>query len=69
MLRPQTITTPAASLLPSDDPYFEVRQALIRRINEDRAVAGLDAVEFDLLSSQVADRHCQEMAAHSYLSH
>lgn len=69
MPRPQTKRAPVASLLPSDDPYFEVRHALIQSINEDRGAAGLDAVEFDLLSSQVADRHCQEMAGQGYLSH
>ena len=68
MFRPQT-TTPAAGLLPGDDPYFEARQAVVQRINADRAAAGLPAVEFDWLSSQVADRHCQEMAGNDYLSH
>ena len=52
-----------------DDPYFEVRSALVRRINQDRAAAGLDSVRLDALASQVGDRHCQEMAGRGYLSH
>lgn len=52
-----------------DDPYYEVRSAVVAQINRDRAVAGLAAVEFDPLASQVGDLHCQEMAAHRYLSH
>lgn len=58
----------AAALVP-DDPYYDARQAVVRRINEDRAAAGLGPVELDLFSSQVEDQHCQEMAARRYLSH
>jgi uncharacterized protein YkwD len=68
MLRPQVTTTPA-TLTPTDDPYHAARQALLRRINEDRVAAGLGAVEYDRLSSGVADQHCQEMAGQGYLSH
>ncbi len=56
-------------MTPSDDPYYQVRNAVVEQINRDRAAAGLSAVEFDPLSSVVADHHCQEMAAHRYLSH
>jgi uncharacterized protein YkwD len=52
-----------------DDPYRAARLALVARINQDRGAAGLRPVEFDELSSQVADAHCQEMAANKYLSH
>ena len=52
-----------------DDPYRRARLALVERINQDRAAAGLQPVEFDELSSHVADAHCQEMAANKYLSH
>jgi uncharacterized protein YkwD len=52
-----------------DDPYLEVRNALVRRINQDRAAAGLDPVGLDVLASQVGDHHCQEMAGRGYLSH
>ena len=52
-----------------DDPYSEVRRAAVEQINRDRLGAGLPAVELDLLSSEVGDRHCQEMAAYRYLSH
>jgi len=69
MNRPQATTSSSASLLPSDDPYYEARQALVRRINADRAAAGLEAVEYDPLASQVSDQHCQEMAGNDYLSH
>jgi hypothetical protein len=61
---------PAASAAwADDDPYYSARQAVVQRINQDRAAAGLAPVEFDLLASQVSDQHCQEMAAHKYLSH
>src|SRR5258705_9253116 len=56
-------------LLTGDDPYHDAREAVVRKINQDRAAAGLSAVELDQLSSQVADAHCQEMAANRYLSH
>ncbi|MBI2818671.1 MAG: CAP domain-containing protein [Acidobacteria bacterium] len=59
----------ASGLLPSDDPYFTVRQVVVQKINEDRAAAGLGPVELDSLSSQVGDQHCQEMASNGYLSH
>ena len=52
-----------------DDPYWEVRQAVAERISQDRKAAGLAPVELDVLASQVADGHCQEMAGHRYLSH
>ena len=52
-----------------DDPYQQVRQAVVEQISKDRAAAGLASVELDLFSSAIADRHCQEMAARSYLSH
>ena len=58
-----------ASDLASDDPYYAARQAVVRQINQDRAAEGLAPVEFDVLSSQVSDPHCQEMAANGYLSH
>lgn len=54
---------------PSDDPYYEVRLAVVQRINQDRTIVGLTPVEFDRLSSQVSDSHCQEMCGHGYLSH
>jgi len=61
---------PSPSSSPSsDDPYYHARQAVVRKINEDRTAVGLSPVEFDPLSSQVADQHCQEMAANKYLSH
>ncbi|MBI4459885.1 MAG: CAP domain-containing protein [Acidobacteria bacterium] len=53
----------------SIDPYWEVRLAAAERISQDRKAAGLAPVELDVLASQVADRHCQEMAGHDYLSH
>src|ERR1043166_9313037 len=53
----------------NDDPYHQAREIVVRRINSDRAAAGLGSVELDELSSQVADAHCQEMAANQYLSH
>lgn len=60
---------PSDPLIPQDDPYHPVRLAVIEQINRDRRAAGLEAVEFDRLSSQVCDQHCHEMAAHGYLSH
>jgi uncharacterized protein YkwD len=69
MTRPQATTKALASLLPGDDPYHAARQAVVQRISADRAAVGLPAVEYDLLSSQVSDQHCQEMAANGYLSH
>ncbi len=52
-----------------DDPYYDVRRAVVDRISRDRVAAGLSPVELDEFSSRVADRHCQEMAGHRYLSH
>ena len=52
-----------------DDPYYKTRLAVVERINRDRAANGLGLVEFDPLSSQVGDQHCQEMAARKFLSH
>ncbi len=52
-----------------DDPYYQTRLAVVAQINRDREANGLGPVEFDLLSSQVGDRHCQQMAARKYLSH
>ena len=52
-----------------DDPYWEARLAVAERISQDRKAAGLAPVELDVLASQVADAHCQEMAGHHYLSH
>jgi len=52
-----------------DDPYYKIRLAVVERINRDRAANGVGPVEFDLLSSQVGDQHCQEMAARKFLSH
>ena len=69
MIRTQMPPNPAATLQPRDDPYHAARQALVRRINADRAATGLEAVEFDMLASQVSDQHCQEMAGNGYLSH
>ena len=60
------------SIAPSpvlDDPYYEARQAVVAQIGKDRVANGLAPVEFDGLASQVGDQHCQEMAAHRYLSH
>lgn len=51
------------------DRYYDARLALVARINRDRTARGLSSLEFDSLSSSVADRHCLEMAAHQYLSH
>ena len=58
-----------SSLQAPDDPYYDARTALVTQINRDRAAAGAPPVEMDSLSSVVADRHCQEMAANRYLSH
>ena len=69
MTSPQTVAAPSTGSLSSDDPYYAVRLALVGKINEDRAAAGLEPVAFDPLSSQVGDRHCQEMAGNGYLSH
>ena len=52
-----------------DDPYYEVRRAVVAAINRDRSAEGLAPVELDWLASQVGDQHCQEMAAYRYLSH
>ena len=52
-----------------DDPYYQTRLALVARINRDRTANGVGPVEFDLLSSEVGDQHCQEMAARKFLSH
>ncbi len=52
-----------------DDPYYQTRMALVRRINSDREAEGIGPVEYDPLASHVEDAHCQEMAANSYLSH
>ena len=65
----QPVVGRAAESPELDDPYYETRLALVARINRDRAANGVGPVEFDLLSSQVGDRHCQEMAASKYLSH
>jgi hypothetical protein len=51
------------------DHYYDTRLALVTRINRERTARGLSPLEFDALSSTVADRHCLEMAAHQYLSH
>src|SRR6266481_1803084 len=51
------------------DRYYGARLALVARINRDRTARGLSSLEFDELSSTVADRHCLEMAANQYLSH
>ena len=66
---PGSKPTTAAVSSTSDDPYYEARQAVVRQINLERSAARLAPVEFDSLSSQVSDRHCQEMAARAYLSH
>jgi uncharacterized protein YkwD len=54
---------------PHDDPYYRTRQKTVEQINRDRAAAGLSPVALDLQSSLISDHHCQEMAAHRYLSH
>lgn len=59
----------AAAANPPEDPYYAARLEVVRQINRDRTAAGLEPVEFDPLSSQVCDLHCQEMAGHRYLSH
>jgi hypothetical protein len=51
------------------DPYYNVRLALVQRINRERASAGIPPLELDAFSSTVADHHCQEMASYRYLSH
>lgn len=63
------ISNRAAESPELDDPYYQTRLAIVEQINRDRAANGAGPVEFDLLSSQVGDRHCQEMAARQYLSH
>jgi hypothetical protein len=70
-MRVLQLSAPASltGLSAADDPYYEARQAVVRQINLDRRAAGLAPVEFDPLSSQVSDLHCQEMAARRYLSH
>ena len=53
----------------TDDPYQQVRQAVVEQISRDRAASGLGSIKLDVFSSVVADQHCQETAARSYLSH
>jgi uncharacterized protein YkwD len=65
----QSAANRAAESPEIDDPYYQIRLACVARINRDRAANGVGPVEYDLLSSQVGDGHCQEMAARKFLSH
>ncbi|MBI3934420.1 MAG: CAP domain-containing protein [Acidobacteria bacterium] len=69
MKMPPSMVPSQADPLLSDDPYYAARQAVVQKINADRQAAGISPVEFDPLSSQVSDQHCQEMAGNEYLSH
>ena len=53
----------------ADDPYHDLRLAVLAAVNRDRAVAGWSAVAYEPLCSQVEDAHCLEMAEVQYLSH
>jgi len=63
----QPVSDNAAESLATDDPYYQTRLAVVAQINRDRAANGVGPVEFDQLSSQVGDQHCQEMAAHTHV--
>ena len=52
-----------------DDPYHGLRLAVLAAVNRDRAAAGVSAVVYEPLCSQVEDAHCMEMAEVQYLSH
>ena len=65
----QPIVDRAAGSPEVDDPYYLTRLAVVDQINRDRAANGVGPLEFDVLTSQVGDLHCQEMAAYKFLSH
>jgi len=47
----------------------ELKEAMLKLINESRQSEGLKSVELDELASQVGDKHCQEMISEFYFSH
>lgn len=47
----------------------ELKESMLKLINESRESEGLKTVELDELASQVGDKHCQEMISEFYFSH
>lgn len=47
----------------------ELKESMLKLINESRESEGLKTVELDELASQVGDKHCQEMVLEFYFSH
>lgn len=47
----------------------ELKEAMLKLINESRQSEGLKSVELDEIASQVGDKHCQEMISEFYFSH
>ena len=47
----------------------ELKESMLKLINESRESEGLKTVELDELASQVGDKHCQEMVSEFYFSH
>lgn len=47
----------------------ELKEEMLKLINESRQSEGVKSVELDELASQVGDKHCQEMISEFYFSH
>jgi uncharacterized protein YkwD len=52
-----------------DKTLNQLRNNLLRMVNEERAVAKLSPVATDALAAEVATKHARDMAQHKYVSH
>ena len=52
-----------------DKTLNQLRNNLLRMVNEERAVEKLSQLAVDALATDVATRHAREMAQHKYVSH
>lgn len=52
-----------------EEPYAKEKQALYRRINEDRRAAGLAPLEYSLRAAKVGDLFCRDAAEKGYTGH
>src|SRR5579884_958817 len=58
---------PAVKL--TEEQLHELKLQALKRINADRALENLPPVEFDELSSTVADAHCRDVVDRGVISH
>ena len=55
--------------LPYEEPHAKEKQALYRRINEERMAAGLAPLEYSLRAAKAADLFCRDSAEKGYTGH